>query len=606
MSASATPPGLRLPRALVSTALFFFFALAFVAAPYWLVAGSLAERILSLLFTVLLGALWTRLAANDIQIPFAARAWGSAAILLGLLAALNFRALTAAIPWRGDEGYHIAFALNFAKLMPTSWLVAAILGYCALLFVVWRKPRYAAAACAVLVAACVGVYLLRQPPPLEAILRYPFVSRWFQTLAPILLRPLFGLHHEVFYRIVPFLSAVILSWLYARSVYPRSTLPAVLLGLAIATIPSLYYYSSILYLEMPAVVLMFLVCRESDELLSLPLDELTTRPAWYALVLIGFLKETAAAFLLSFVVFRIIIRVKIAWRDAPWKRLVRDELFMAVCTLLPLAVYLFFRKRFGDPRGFLFIPANLLNPELLPVILRSHLEQFGLVYLFFLAGIVLLFSKRLFGKALFLLAAVVSTTLFHLLDAAKYAGYSRFNLFVMPAVLAGSIAFFQFVGTKKKWHLPALSALVLVTNLVISPMNWDGTRKPYWGNYLATTPAEHNYPFREALAWLKENHRPAAIQFAGMGSDYYFDFYFDKLDWHPKYEVIRDSPTNAPSFLVLLQAASKNGVDCVIAIPDGDVADLRQAEGAAERVATERIPQYGPFAPRAIPENNPG
>ena len=581
MSTTATPLGLRLPRALVSTALFFFFALAFVAAPYWLVAESLAERILSLLFIVFLGALWARLTANDIKISFDRRGWRSAAILLGLLAALNFRALTAAIPWRGDEGYHLAFALNFAKLIPTSWLIMAILGYCALLFVVWRKPRYAPAACALLVAACVGVYLLRQPPPLEAILRYRFVSRWFHALTPLLLRPLAGLHHEVLYRIVPFFSAVILSWLYARSIYPGSTLPAVLLGLAIGTVPSLFYYSSILYLEMPAVVLMFVVCRDSDELLTLGFDELTTKPAWYALVLIGFLKETAAAFLLSFVVFRIIIRVRIAWRNLPWKRLIRDELFMAVCTLLPLAAYLFFRKRFGDPRGFLFIPANLLNPGLIPVILRSHLEQFGLLYLLFLAGIVLLASKRRFRQALFLLAAVFSTTLFHLLDAAKYAGYSRFNLFVMPAVLAGSVVFLQIAGRKKKWHIPALSALILVTNLAISPMNWDGTRKPYWGNYLAATPAEHNYPFREALLWLKRQYSPSAIQFAGLSASYYFDFYFEKLDWHPKYELMKDSPQDAASLLVLLQAASKNGVDCIVVLPDGEIANLQQAESAA-------------------------
>ena len=95
MSTIATPPEMRLHRALLSAALFFFFALSFVAAPYWLVAGSLAERIISLLFTISLGALWTRLTANDIRIPFDHRAWRSAAILLGLQAALSFRALTA-------------------------------------------------------------------------------------------------------------------------------------------------------------------------------------------------------------------------------------------------------------------------------------------------------------------------------------------------------------------------------------------------------------------------------------------------------------------------------------------------------------------------------
>ncbi len=561
----APPPGLRLPRALVSTALFFFFALAFVAAPYWLVAGSLAERFLSLLLTVLLGAVWARLAANEVQLSFDVRAWGSAAILLGLMIALNFRALSAAIPWMGDEGYHIKFALSFAKLIPTPVLLFAILASFALLLTVWRKPRLAAAACVVLVTGCIAVFLLRRPPTLELILRYPFVSRWFQVLTPILLRPLAGLQHEVLFRIVPFLSAVLLSWLYARSVHPRGTVPTVLLGLAAATIPSLYYYSSILYLEMPAVVLMFVVCRESDELLSLPFDELTSKPAWYALVLIGFIKETAAAFLLSFVVLRIIIRVKIAWRNGSWKRLVRGELFMAVGTLLPVAIYLFYRTRFGNPREFHFAPENVLSLRVALVILRSHLEQFGLVYLLFLAGIVLLAFQRRFRKVLFLLAAVASTTLFHLLDAAKYAGYSRFNLFVMPAVLAGSVVFLQFVGTRGKWYLPALSVLVLASNLAISPVNWDGTRRPYWGNYLVNIAAEHHYPYREALAWLKDHSHAEVIQFTGLRFTYYFDFYFDKLNWHPKYELLKNDPSmDMASIRDLLQAASQNGVDCVV------------------------------------------
>ncbi len=583
MSAIPPPLLLRLHRPLVATALFFFFALAFVAAPFWLLAESRSGRISSLLATVAAGALWTWISARALRLSLDRRAWIPAVILLPLMAGLNLRALTSAIPWRGDEGYHIAFVLSFAKLIPTSWLLLAILASGLLLFAVWRRPGLAAAACAVLVAGGIGIYLLRRPPPLEAILRYPFVSRWFQALTPILLRPLAGLNHEVLYRIVPFVSAAALCWLYARSVHPRSPVIAVVLGLAAATVPSLFYYSSMLYLEMPAVLLMYVVCRDSEELLALPFAELTARPAWYALVLIGFIKETTAAFLLAFVALRIIIRARTSPGNAPWWKLALEELLAAAGVLLPLVVYLAYRSAFGNPREFHFLPANLLDPRLAPVLLRSFLEQFGLLFLLFLAGLGLLAGRRQFRKALFLLAAVIATTLFHLLDAAKYAGYSRFNLFVLPAVLAGSVVFLQFVGTKKKWYLPALAALLLASNLALSPVNWDGSKKPYWGNYLDRMPAEHYYPYRQALAWLKEHGPPAAIQFAGMGSAYYFDFYFDQLDWHPPHELLKDSPAGDPATLrALLQRASQKGVDCVVVRGEGDIAELQQA-GAAEQ-----------------------
>jgi hypothetical protein len=270
-------------------------------------------------------------------------------------------------------------------------------------------------------------------------------------------------------------------------------------------------------------------------------------------------------------------------RTGLWKQLLRDELSVGASTLLPLAVYLFYRSRFGNPREFHFTPESLLDLRLALVVLRSHLEQFGLVYIFFLAGIILLVSRKQLRKALFLLAAAAATTLFHLIDAARYTGYSRFNLLVLPAVLAGSVVFLQFIETKKKWYLPALAALVVATNLAMSPVNWDGTKRPYWGNYLAKTPAEHCYPYREALAWLKGHSPAAVIQFTGMSASYYFDFYFDKLDWHPRYELLKDSPAGGlASIRDALQAASANGVDCVVVRGD-DGLQAQRADSASEQ-----------------------
>ncbi len=552
----------RLDRPLIAAAAFSFFSVAFVATPYWLFSDSRLERIVFLVVTILLGLLWTRLIANQLRLQGDPKAWISAGILLLLLGALNFRALTAAIPWRGDESAHIAAALRLAQMVPLALVIAGIAVFALVLYISWRQPRLALPACALLVAGCVAVYLLRQPPLVKGILRYPFVSRWFHALAPALLGPLIGIHREFLFRLVPLLSAVILCWQFARSVSPRNLLAALALGLAAATIPVVFYYSSLLYLEMPAVLLMFLVCRDIEPLLSLPFDELTRRPAWYALILIGFIKETTVPFLLCFVVYRIVVQLRSPGLRASWKRRIRDELFMAAGTLLPLFLYLFFRTWFGNPREFSFTPANLFDLHALTVTLLSHLQQFGLAYLLFIGGVILLFKTRQYRKAVFLLLVFVAVPAFHLLDTVKYAGYSRFNLFLLPAVLAGAAVFVQFIGTKKRWYLPALAGLLIATNLALTPVNLDGTRKPSWGY-----PGEGYYPFPEALSWLKDHGRPARIVFAGLGFDYYFDFYFDRMDWHPEYEAFTDFREDDPaSFHRAIQFASERGSTCVVAI----------------------------------------
>jgi len=576
MNASAP---VELDRSLISAGLFSFFALAFVATPYWLVSEARAERIVFLLITIFLGLLWTLLSANAVRVQLDRRSWISAAILLPLIGALNFRALTSALPWRGDESSHVAAALRLARMVPLCWTVIGLAVFLLILVISWRRPKYALASCALLVVGCVAVYLLRQPPLVRGILRYPFVSRWFHALAPAFLGPLIGMQHEILFRLVPLFSAVILSWRFARSVSAQNTAIAVALGLAAATIPEVFYYSSLLYLEMPAVVLMFLVCTSIDQLLSASFNDLKKHPSWYALILIGFIKETTVPFLLCFVVCRVIAQLRSSSARSSWKRLLRDELFMAMGTLLPLALYLFYRIYFGNPRTFDFVPANLFNLQVLAVTLLSHLQQFGLAYLLFIAGLVLLFKTRQYRQAVFLLLVFIGVPVFHLLDTAKYAGYSRFNLFILPPVLAGAAVFLRFLGTKKKWYLPALAGLILATNLALTPVNLDGTKKPTWGY-----PGESYYPFPEALEWIKSNSNPTLIVFAGLGFDYYFDFYFDKMDWHPQYEPLKDFDAGDPaSFYNALQFASEHGSTCVVIIMDQNPADPPQLTGGAQQ-----------------------
>ncbi len=81
-----------------------------------------------------------------------------------------------------------------------------------------------------------------------------------------------------------------------------------------------------------------------------------------------------------------------------------------------------------------------------------------------------------------------------------------------------------------------MAGAIISANLLMSPVNIDGTKVPFWGNYLYDI-SEHYYPYQEALSWLKATSNHERVLFAGMDDGYYFDFYFDKLDWHPRRKV---------------------------------------------------------------------
>ena len=59
---------------------------------------------------------------------------------------------------------------------------------------------------------------------------------------------------------VPFLSSFLLVWIFQKDLSRSRPYRNLVWGLVVASIPLVYYYSSILYLEMPAVVLMLIVC----------------------------------------------------------------------------------------------------------------------------------------------------------------------------------------------------------------------------------------------------------------------------------------------------------------------------------------------------------
>ncbi len=532
-----------LPRSFVAALLVSVFFMAFVITDYWNNVGVSQYRMGILLGTIALGLGWGWLASARVRVEFSVRQLLVLGILLAILFGLNYRALGSVIPWRGDEAHHMIDTLSLGDHFP--WPVFIfIMTWALIIWLAWRRPKWALAA---------GLFFLWQilvtyPGDSQfGDLRYPYFNYWLYALAMHPARELFGPYHEIFYRIVPFLSAALLAWYFQRALPNNAGAPSLLWGLAVGVIPVVAYYASILYLEMPAVFLMTIVCLRAEKLLSRDFNELRSDPGWYALILIGFIKETTLPFLVGFLAVRSALLIwKKAWngpemvqgagrraelRNAARKTLA-GEFLVYLVALVPILYYLVFRSISEDTRAYSLTISNLLNASIYPVMGRAFFEQFGIFLLLFLGGCVLLAREKRFGMLAFYLAVTLGYTVFHAIDQDEYIGYSRFNLFVLPAILAGSAA---LIRAASAWKKPAAYGLVLAAigvGLVLSPIRADGTKTPMWGNYFYDT-SEHYYPVEDAVVWLKINQPDEDILFAGLYYKYYFDFYFKKVAWMP-------------------------------------------------------------------------
>jgi hypothetical protein len=562
------------PRSFIVALLASLYVLAFIISPYWMIYPS-ATNFLILALTIGAGAIWVYYSSADLQVQFDPKVWIAFTILLLGMVLLNYRAITSAIPWRGDEEYHIKITLELVNKMKFTgiswkWLAIPPVIFALFLFAAWQKSKWAIVTGGGLLVATIVFLIYKNPFPGEGsnlFLRYPFVNYWFYALAPkaaIFFKA--DPYQEALYRIVPILFAAATASIFLRTLTSKKITTGLLWALCAATIPLLFYYSSILYLELPAVFLMTLVCANITTLLRNDPAELRQTPAWYALILIGFIKETSISFLLCFLMCRIAVSLQTRLqnglhrepalplkgnRKQPFIHYLSGELLIIFSTLFPILFYLFFRNALTSTRSFVPQLSNLWNPVVYPTIGRSFVEQFGIFLLFFLGGCIVLVSKKEYTSVCFFLLTFFAIPLFHVVDDITFAGYGRFNLFVFPAILAGASVFIKQIVEHRKFTGMALACVALSVNFLISPVYLDGTKKPLWGDYLSDI-SEHYYPYPEAFSWLKKTHQGERILFAGLDYPYYFDFYFHQLDWHPEYEIFDTSHAteNLPTILV--------------------------------------------------------
>jgi len=546
------------PGTFVTAFLFSLFSLAFIITPYWTVGETPTSRLVLLMVTIVTGLVWCVAAGAGLRAHFEPIEWVIFAMLLAAMAALNFQQLTGVIPWRGDEDFHIAKTLFVAQkfVLIGKWILLGLIAYTVFLFLAWKKPRWAEIAGALITLGVVVFFIEANPFARQFpvfLLRYPFVSYWFAAIAPAVAQTAGDPYHEVLYRLLPLVFAGALAWTYQRHLPSSNSGEKLLWGLSVATIPLVFYYTSISYLEMPAVFLMLVVCFRIKDLLYLDAAQLKSSPVWYCLILIGFIKETTLPFLLCFVACRWAVQYlkqkprsplyqpqegSVVERQAvPFAARFLGELGVAFAVLMPLFLYLGFRNTLWGGRGYGMQLSNLIQPKAYIAFAKSFIEQFGVFMLFFIGGCILLVKRKEYATVAFFLLAFVGIPLFHITDNWIFAGYSRFNLFVLPLVLTGSAVFFCWVYERKKAASLVMGCLAIVASLAITPIRLDGSKQPYWDSYNINT-SEHYYPYREAITWLKDTHPNEKVLIVGWTTSYYIDFYAGKYDWK-NWEVLK-------------------------------------------------------------------
>lgn len=576
----SVPRVLTIPRSFITAILISIFILAFVISSYWNKPGVSQNETLLRDLTVILGITWGVLGSGKVAVKIKPVKFAYIVFFFSALLILNLSPLTSVIPWRGDEDVHIRLALRLIEHFHWyEWAIVAS-GWLLILYLSWHRPKLA------VVFGLIFFYLLisnYSQYPVIFYDRYPFANYWYFSAIVSLITPVVGHpYHELLYRLIPFISVVALVSVVQNQLDGKDWVLRIFWGLGIAVTPIVYYYSSILYLEMPAILLMTIVCLKIKDLLTLDFSELKSNVGWYALILIGFIKETTLPFLFCFLVFRtaypIFLIIKEKRTPLPIGDSIKAEdqysvfskvgnVLLTYFLLLTPILYFFAVQNKDVARGFHLSISNLLDPEIYIVYLRALFEQFGLLILLFLGGLINTLHKRAYPSFLFFVFLFIGYSLFFMIDEKIYIGYSRFNLFLLPPVIAVSTLLLKSIISSRKWLAFVVISAGILSALLLSPIQRDGTKTPYWGNYLFDT-SEHYYPMDSAISWLSENEPEENLLISGLYYQYFIKFYFNKYNWHPDpYEILlieKGSLDDQENLETALSKADEEGFDKVL------------------------------------------
>jgi hypothetical protein len=236
-----------------------------------------------------------------------------------------------------------------------------------------------------------------------------------------------------------------------------------------------------------------------------------------------------------------------------WK-VFSQEAIVSFCIGFPLFLYLIYRLKYSNSRSYHPDISGLLELRFFVLELGSWWDSFGLLLPLATVGALVLVVRRKWTSLLFPSLAFLLVFAFHFLDGGFYIGYSRFNLFLLPPLLALAWEALRFGASRLPAYTLGTLALIVGSSLVLSPIHFDGSRQPHWGVY-ALDVGEHSYPYRQALAYLKQNHAGKKTRLTGLYFTYSVDFYLAPKEM-PEITLV-EKPADESALMDSLLAASE-------------------------------------------------
>lgn len=534
------------------------------------------------------GCAWIRCAVAPPP-PFLLRVgalrWRFALLWPLLLTGVYFLPWTADIAYGGDEHYHIK-ALVVNRLLGMDLLRQggfALAGLAWLVAGVWLAAKRSSEATSpsggnlsASLWAAFGLALAAFAPWIyppgtladefnqDRMLRYPASQPWLGAWLWELTRGDWGagvLFAFETLRFMPVLAVLLLGLVLAQEPCWRKAPPALpLLGaLAVATVPTLLYHGTLLYLELALLPPLVLLLRAGRRWLLAEPASLAGSDAWWAALTLGFLKDTGvvAVGILWFV--RAALRGLFLCRRGKLNvAAVCAEARVAFVVLGPGLLYLALRALHGS-RPYQPHFENLFDAGLWLRAVGAAMEQFGLLWLPALAGAVLL-ARRHGGARLLAVGALFGGMwLFHLVEEPHWVGLARFNLLLLPAVLALA---WTGLGALLPRRTAALAGLLglLAGNAALSPVDGTGQRAVWGGS------GERWYAFTDCLIEMRQRKPGARFALANTAHTYGIRMTQQRISWWA--DAVNLPVSDPANALVTLRAsleqAARGNIDFVI------------------------------------------
>jgi hypothetical protein len=546
------------------------------------------------------GGLWVRAAAAG-EPPVLARVatlrgrvvclW--AALLIGVC----FLPWMADIAYGGDEHYHLKalvvshilsrdlFGHTWFSLLGIAWLGAGV----------WLAARRAGDLQSPPVAlgdngrrlkavgtwACAGLVLAACAPWLyssamlsdtfnqDRMLRYPGSQPWLSAWLWEFTRDNLGSGVLFGFEVLRFssvLAVFVLGLALVQETRWRKAAPILpLLGaLVVATVPTLHYHSTLLYLELALIPLLVLLLRDGRRWLLASPTRLAGSNAWWAALAVGFMKDTGIIAVGLLWLTRAVVRGTFLTRRREWSfASVVAEARVCFVTLGPGVLYLLLRTMHGS-RPYQPHFENILSAEIWLQATRGAGEQFGFLWLPAVAGACLLARRRAWLQLLAASVLFGGMWMFHLVEEPRWVGLARFNLLLLPALLVLAWEGFGALAQRRTLAMAAL-LFVLAGNAWLSPVDRAGQRAVWGGS------GEQWYDYSDCLQELRKLKPDARLAIANLSHSYGIGMTLQRLDW---WIDVSNLPVAAPSdssatLRAALELAAKGSFDFVIFRWDG-------------------------------------